>query len=701
MSRIKYRLDGLDCASCAAKIQESISNIDGVHSAEIIFATQKLNLEIDEEKKHGAILKEIKNIILHIEPDVNILEDNEDIHSTTSSPLTLNKENYIFCIGAILFLVGVLLKLSFWMELMIFAFSYLLIGKGIVVKSIYNIKKGQVFDENFLMTVATIGAFATKQFPEAVAVMLFFRVGEFLEGVAVNKSRKSIKSLLDIKAQYANLKTEDGIIQVDPNTVEVGAMIIIKPGERFPLDGIVIDGNSFADTSALTGESVPRSLHAGDTVLSGFINNSGSLTVEVTKSFEDSTVSKILELVENATSKKSPIENFMTKFARYYTPAVVFAAVFIAVLPPLISGSLDFSSWIYRALVFLVVSCPCALVISIPLSYFGGIGGASRRGILVKGSNYLDALNNVSTIVFDKTGTLTKGVFEVVEIVPENGYSKEALLELAAIAEVHSTHPIAKSIINAFGKNIDRTQVDSYEEIPGYGIKAIINKKEILAGNDKLLHLDNCIEHNTCFVQGTVVHVAVDNIYAGYILISDQIKDDAESTISELKKNDKVRVVMLTGDSEQSARTIAERLKIQEFYFGLLPHQKAEKLEQIKVETNNSKLIFVGDGINDAPVLAMSDIGVSMGGLGSDAAIEASDIVLMNDEPSKLIEAFKIAKKTRSVVMQNIFFALGIKAVVMLLSAGGIATMWEAVFADVGVTLIAVFNSLRVLKKDS
>jgi Zn2+/Cd2+-exporting ATPase len=699
MSRIKYRLEGLDCADCAIKIQESLNNLAGVNQAEIIFATQKLNLDIDENINKVTLLDEIKKVILLIEPEAKIIEINRSSTPEKTMPSNLNKDNLFLCIGTVLFFIGIILKSSFWIEIVIFASSYLIVGKSVVIKSIYNIRKGQVFDENFLMTIATLGAFAIKEFPEAVAVMLFYRVGQLLESIAVNKSRSSIKSLMDIKAQYANLKTTEGIKQVDPNDVEIGEFIVIKPGERLPLDGIVVEGSSSVDTSAITGESVPRSVHVGDSVLSGFINTSSSLTVKVSTTFSNSTVAKILDLVENATSKKAPAENFITKFARYYTPAVVFVAAFIATVPTIISNNHDFSLWLYRALVFLVVSCPCALVISIPLSYFGGIGGASRRGILIKGSNYLDALNDVKTVVFDKTGTLTKGVFEVVEVFPENGYSKETLLESAALAEARSNHPIAKSILNAYGKNFNGINVDYYEEIPGCGIKAIIDKKEILAGNDRLLHLDGCIEHNTCNVKGTVVHVAVDNIYAGYILISDQIKADAAFTISQLKKVRGIRVAMLTGDSEESARTIAEKLKIEEYYYALLPHQKAEKLEQIKTSGNNSKLVFVGDGINDAPVLAMSDIGVAMGGLGSDAAIEASDIVLMTDEPSKLIEALKVAKKTRNIVIQNIVFALGVKVIIMILGAGGLATMWEAVFADVGVTVIAVFNSIRVMKK--
>lgn len=699
MSRIKYRLEGLDCANCATKIQESINNLAGVNQAELIFATQKLNLEIDEDKNKVTLLDEIKKVIFLIEPEVKVIEINRSSAPEITMPSSLNKDNLFLCVGTVLFFIGVILKVSFWIEIIIFASSYLIVGKNVVIKSIYNIRKGQIFDENFLMTIATLGAFAIKEFPEAVVVMLFYRVGQLLESIAVNKSRSSIKSLMDIKAQYANLKTTEGIKQVDPNDVEIGEFIVIKPGERLPLDGIVVEGSSSVDTSAITGESVPRSIHVGDSILSGFINKSSSLTVRVSTTFSNSTVAKILDLVENATSKKSPTENFITKFARYYTPAVVFVAALIATVPAILSNNHDFSLWLYRALVFLVVSCPCALVISIPLSYFGGIGGASRRGILIKGSNYLDALNDVKTVVFDKTGTLTKGVFEVNEIFPENGYSKDDLLELAALAEARSNHPIAKSILNAYGKNLNQTNVDYYEEIPGCGIKAIIDKKEILAGNDRLLHLDGCIEHNTCNVQGTVVHIAVDNIYAGYILISDQIKADAAFTIAQLKKLGGIRVAMLTGDSEESARTIAGKLKIEEFYYALLPHQKAEKLEQIKTSMNNSKLVFVGDGINDAPVLAMSDIGVAMGGLGSDAAIEASDIVLMTDEPSKLIEALKVAKKTRNIVIQNIVFALGVKAIIMILGAGGVATMWEAVFADVGVTVIAVFNSLRVMKK--
>lgn len=700
MSTLSCELKGLNCANCAAKIQKSISELNGVMSAEIIFATQRLNMEIADANAEKYIIDTVKKVVNKFEPDVEVIELNLHVQNplTSFESSSLKKDLFILGLGVVPFITGLLFSFPFWLEVILFGLSYIIVGGDVVKKAIGNILRGQVFDENFLMSIATLGAFAIRQFPEATSVMLFYKAGQLMQDMSVNKSRRSIKALLDIRPDYANLQTHDGLIKINPNDVSIGSIIIIKPGEKVPLDGKVINGSSTLDTSVLTGESTPRVIRQGDDILSGFINITGTLSVEVMKNYSQSTVSKILDLVQNAASKKAPTENFITKFARYYTPAVVAAAICIALLPPVINGSMAFSNWIYRALVFLVISCPCALVISIPLSFFGGIGSASKKGILVKGSNYLEALNRINTVVFDKTGTLTKGVFKVSEVVPSNGYSNKDILEMAALAEAHSNHPIAKSIIEAFGSDLETAKIDSYQEIPGHGIRAVINGKEILAGNDKLLHVDGCIEHDTCSVQGTVVHVAVDNIYAGYILISDQVKNDSAKTVSELRKLGEIRVAMLTGDSEQSARSIAKELKIDEFYFGLLPHQKVEKLEYIKNSSLNSKLVFVGDGINDAPVLAMADIGVAMGGLGSDAAIEAADIVLMTDEPSKLVDAVKIAKTTRSIVWQNIIFSLGVKILVLTLGAGGLATMWEAVFADVGVTLLAVFNSLRVMK---
>ncbi|MHB1382668.1 MAG: heavy metal translocating P-type ATPase [Thermoleophilia bacterium] len=608
------------------------------------------------------------------------------------------KEIFIITASGVLFFTGLVPALPLWLKATLFASSYCLAGWDVVLKAFKNIVRGQLFDEYFLMSLATLGAFLIGEFPEAAAVMLFYKAGQMLQGIAVNNSRRSIKALVDLRPDHVNLKTSAGLRQVDPNAVAVGDIILIKPGERIPLDAIVTEGISHVDTSALTGESMPRTVKAGDTVLSGFVNQSGVLSAAVTKSLSQSTVSRILDLVQNAASKKAPAENFITKFARYYTPLVAAGALLIAVVPPILSGSLVFAPWIYRALVFLVISCPCALVISVPLSFFGGIGGASRRGILIKGSNYLEALNSVDTVVFDKTGTLTKGVFKVTEIIGSNGYSNAELLEIAALAETHSSHPAARSIIEAYKGSVDESRVQSCLELPGYGIKAVVDGKEILVGNDRLLHTGDCIEHDKCLVQGTVVHVAIDGTYAGYILISDEIREDAPSAVSRLREQGISRIVMLTGDCRQSADSIAGLLKLDEVYSGLLPHQKVEVLENLE-KSSSGKLAFVGDGINDAPVIARADVGIAMGALGSDAAIEASDIVLMTDEPSKLADAIAIARKTRAIVIQNIVFALGVKLLVLILGAGGIATMWEAVFADVGVTLLAVFNALRVVKK--
>ena len=622
---------------------------------------------------------------------------------------SLKKEIMTLGLGIIIYAGVLLFKLSFWGELSLFLLSYIIIARDIVWKAIRNVFHGRVFDENFLLTVATLGAFAIRKFPEAVAVMLFFKVGELFQDIALNRSRKSIKSLMEIRPDYANLKIDGETKKVDPDEVNVGDVIMVKPGERVPLDGIVLDGSSLVDTSALTGESVPRKVKAKDEILSGMINKTGLLTVQVIKRFSESTVSKILDLVENAASKKAPTEKFITKFAKYYTPAVVFGAFALAIVPvilyhipaftPMFAHEETFSEWIYKALIFLVISCPCALVISIPLGFFGGIGAASKRGILVKGSNYLEGLNNLHTIVWDKTGTLTKGVFRVTKIVTKNNFSRDEILKFAAWAESHSNHPIAQSILEAFSRRIDERKIESYEEISGYGIKARVEGHYVLVGNDKLLHREN-IEHDTCNVEGTVVHVVIDYKCAGYIIISDEIKEDTRIAIQRLKDIGVKRQVMLTGDSQEVAKAVSQKLGLEEYFAELLPQQKVEKIEElIKKKVNNNDLIaFVGDGINDAPVLMRSDIGVAMGALGSDAAIEAADIVLMTDEPSRLHEAIKIAKRTRGIVWQNIGFALGVKGIFLTIGALGMVTMWEAVFADVGVALLAILNSTRVLK---
>jgi len=554
-----------------------------------------------------------------------------------------------------------------------------------------------LFDENFLMTIATIGAFAIGEFPEGVAVMLFYQAGEFMQNLAVTRSRKFIAELMDIRPDYANLKVDEGIKRVSPEEVDIGELIIVKPGERIPLDGEVVEGKAMVDTSALTGESLPREVSVGSEVLGGFVNKNGLLTIKVSKEFGESTVAKILDLVENASSKKAPTENFITKFARYYTPIVVFAALGLAIIPPLVIKDATFSQWFYRALIFLVISCPCALVVSIPLGFFGGIGGASRNGILVKGGNYLEALNDVGTIVMDKTGTLTKGVFKVTKIETIKGLSREELLEYAAYTESYSNHPIAASILKEYGGEVDKGQIQDYNEISGYGIKAKVKGREIIAGNRKLMEKEN-ISIKKLDEIGTIVHIAVDNNYAGYIVISDEIKGDSKEAIKGLKEIGIKQIIMLTGDNALVANRIAQELGVDKVYSELLPQDKVVKVEMLEKEkTSKDKLMFVGDGINDAPVLARADIGVAMGGLGSDAAIEAADIVIMTDEPSKLVSAIIIARRTRNIVWQNILFSLGVKGVVLLLGALGYATMWAAVFADVGVALIAVLNAMRVM----
>ena len=565
-------------------------------------------------------------------------------------------------------------------------------------QAVKNITRGQVFDEHFLMSVSTIGAFAIGEYPEAVAVMLFYQVGEFFQSLAVKRSRKSISDLMDIRPDSATVK-RNGVLQVvSPESVAVGEIIVVKPGEKIPLDGIVVDGESMLDTKALTGESVPRSIRKGDEALSGCINQSGLLTLKVTKSFGESTVSKIIDLVENASARKAPTENFITTFARYYTPVVVGMAAVLAIIPPLVLGG-GWSEWLRRGFVFLIVSCPCALVISIPLTFFGGIGAASKRGVLVKGSNYLEALNKVSVVVFDKTGTLTKGVFEVANIIPAAGYQKEQVLEYAAQAESYSNHPIAKSILATYGKPIDQKQFSGFEEISGHGISVMVQGKKVLAGNSKLMESEK-IAYSACDAAGTKVYVAADGSYVGCILIADEVKPDGNRAIAELKKIGVEKTVMLTGDDERIGKSVADELGLDAYYAQLLPDQKVEKLEMLdKQKRQGSKLAFVGDGINDAPVLARADVGIAMGGLGSDAAIEAADVVLMTDEPSKLVEAIDVAKATKRIVMQNIVIALGIKSVFLVLGALGMAGMWEAVFGDVGVTIIAVLNAMRILKK--
>ena len=612
------------------------------------------------------------------------------------------KRTIRLAVGAVVYAIGMALtvfaKLPTLAELAFLIVAYVILGWDVVWQAVKNITRGQVFDEHFLMSVSTIGAFAIGEYPEAVAVMLFYQVGEFFQSLAVKRSRKSISDLMDIRPDSATVN-RNGVLQVvSPESVAVGEIIVVKPGEKIPLDGIVVDGESMLDTKALTGESVPRSIRKGDEALSGCINQSGLLTLKVTKSFGESTVSKITDLVENASARKAPTENFITTFARYYTPVVVGMAAVLAIIPPLVLGG-GWSEWLRRGFVFLIVSCPCALVISIPLTFFGGIGAASKRGVLVKGSNYLEALNKVSVVVFDKTGTLTKGVFEVANIIPAAGYQKEQVLEYAAQAESYSNHPIAKSILATYGKPIDQKQFSGFEEISGHGISIMVQGKKVLAGNSKLMESEK-IAYAACDAAGTKFYVAADGSYVGCILIADEVKPDSKCAIAELKKIGVEKTVMLTGDDERIGKSVADELGLDAYYAQLLPDQKVEKLEMLdKQKRQGSKLAFVGDGINDAPVLARADVGIAMGGLGSDAAIEAADVVLMTDEPSKLVEAIDVAKATKRIVMQNIVIALGIKSVFLVLGALGMAGMWEAVFGDVGVTIIAVLNAMRILKK--
>lgn len=586
---------------------------------------------------------------------------------------------------------------NIWIKDALFIISYLIVGFSILKKAIRNIFRGKVFDENFLMAVATIGAFGVGEFPEAVAVMLFYQIGELFQSYAVDKSRKSISSLMDIRPDYANVIRNNKEEKVDPDDVKIGELIVVKPGEKIPLDGIIAEGTTMLDTKALTGESVPVEVKVNDEVLSGSINESGKILVKVSKEYGESTVSKILDLVENASSKKSKSENFITKFAKYYTPTVVIIAVILAIVPPFIFKGTSFSEWIYRALSFLVVSCPCALVISIPLSFFGGIGGASKMGILIKGSNYLEALASTEIAVFDKTGTLTKGVFEVQKI-ETNNIDKDELLEIAAYAENYSNHPIAKSIKNAYKKQIDTNRIKDIKEISGHGISVKIDNKNVLIGNEKLME-ENKIEYTKSEDIGTILYVAINNKYKGLIIISDEIKEDSLGLIKNLKDLGVKKTVMLTGDKKTVGEAVGEKIGLDEVYTELLPDGKVEKVESLMREkTEKGKLVFVGDGINDSPVLAMSDIGIAMGALGSDAAIEAADVVIMTDEPSKIADAIGLSRKTMKIVKENIVFAIFIKVLVLVLTAIGLSTMWEAVFADVGVSIIAIINALRMLK---
>ena len=704
----KYLLKGLDCPNCSAKIEKEVGELEGVALSEVNLMKQTLTVSMDHNKA-ASMLDMVTTIVHSHEPDVEVSEQKADtsvapdkkektpVYSDDDKKLTIRLIS-----GAVIYAVGMGLTLfghvSLPVELGVLIVAYIILGWDVVWQAVKNITRGQIFDEHFLMSLSTIGAFAIGEYPEAVAVMLFYQVGEFFQSLAVKRSRKSISDLMDIRPDSATVRRNGELVVVAPETVSIGELIVVKPGEKIPLDGIVTEGESMLDTRALTGESVPRSIRKGEEALSGCVNQSGVLTIKVTKSFGESTVTKIIDLVENASSRKAPTENFITTFARYYTPIVVGMAAILAIIPPVILGG-GWSEWLRRGFVFLIVSCPCALVISIPLTFFGGIGAASKRGVLVKGSNYLEALNKVSVVVFDKTGTLTKGVFKVVDITVEFGFTKEQVLEYAAQAESYSNHPIAKSIQEAFGKTIDQSVLSGYEEISGHGIRVLIGGKRVLAGNSKLMDSEK-VSYAACQSAGIKVYIAVDGRYAGCIVIADEVKDDSQNAIASLKKIGVEKTVMLTGDDEKIGKAVAEQLGLDEYYAQLLPDQKVEKLEYLdQHKTKGSKLAFIGDGINDAPVLARADVGIAMGGLGSDAAIEAADVVLMTDESSKLVDAIDVAKATKRIVMQNIIIALGIKSVFLILGALGIAGMWEAVFGDVGVTIIAVLNAMRILKK--
>lgn len=756
-NEIRLILSGLTCANCANKIETKVNNMNGVKEATLNFTTSTLIIELNGERHDDDIILEAKSIINKLEPGVKVFNKNEsniipkEVNKCTSDTCSIEnknekenhthdknhshsnfrgeshehssekphehshdhshghshdhshgeavslKENMRLIIGAIVYAIALISTEGSILSVVLFALSYVLVGGEVVLTAIKNILRGEVFDENFLMTVATLGAFFVGEFPEGVAVMLFYQIGEVFQSYAVNRSRKSITSLMNIRADYANVLKDGKEEKVNPETVNIDDVIIIKPGERVPLDGIVLDGTSFVDTSALTGESVPREVSTGEDILAGFINTNGVLKVKVTKNFKESTVSRILELVENASNKKAPTEKFITRFARIYTPIVVFSALALAIIPPLVIKDASFYDWIYRALIFLVVSCPCALVVSIPLGLFAGIGGASRKGILVKGGNYLEALKDVNTVVFDKTGTLTKGVFKVTEI-NNVDIAKEELIKIAAISESLSNHPIAQSIIKEYGKEIDSNELSDYEEISGHGIKVTINNSQVLIGNYKLMEKFE-IKYNNINSIGTIVHVAINNKYKGNIVISDEIKEGSKSAIEGLKAIGVSQTVMLTGDNKSVGEKVASLVGVDKVFAELLPGDKVEKVEElIKNNSTEGKVIFVGDGINDAPVLARADIGVAMGGIGSDAAIEAADVVLMKDDPEALVTAIKVARKTNKILWQNIIFSLGVKVLVLLLGAFGIANMWEAVFADVGVTVIAVINSTRCLK---
>ncbi|EGP5583641.1 cadmium-translocating P-type ATPase [Enterococcus faecium] len=684
-----YRLEGLDCANCAMKIEKGVQKINGVKEATVNFTSGKLT--IDAEEDHLATIEqETKKVVKELEPDVKVTEIDKEKVSEHGNE---KERNTLFRILFSLAGIALLLLFDFNepIRLIGYLLIYLLIGYDVVKKAVMNIVKGKIFDENFLMSVATIGAMLIGEYPEAVAVMLFYQIGEYFQGLAVSHSRKSIRELMAIRPETAHVQTAEGLMTVNPEDVLIGQFVLVKPGERVPLDGTIIEGESLVDTSALTGESVPKSVYVGETVLSGFINKNKPFLVQVEKSYENSTISKLLELVENASSKKAPAENFITKFARYYTPVVVGLAVLLAVLPPLVVSGAAFSEWIYRALTFLVISCPCALVISVPLSFFGGIGGASKIGVLVKGSNYLELLAQTETVVFDKTGTLTKGDFSIQTI--DTKIDPKIFMQYIASAEQFSTHPIAQSVLEGYAGPLLPTA--NIQEFAGEGILAEVDGKQVLVGNHKLMERFE-ISFPSSQEIGTLLYLAIDQSYSGYLVIADTLKEDAVDALVQLKQAGVKNTVMLTGDSKKIADHIGKQVGVDKIYSELLPEDKVQRLEEI-LQSNNKKTAFVGDGINDAPVLARADVGIAMGGLGSDAAIEAADVVIMNDQPSKIAEAIHLAKKTLKIVKQNIVFAIGIKILVLSLGAFGFASMGDAVFADVGVTVLAVLNAMRSL----
>lgn len=772
--KFSFNLDNLGCANCAAKMEKKLKSLDGVEEVQINFVNKKLFLTFKETKQLEDIQPIIQKICSNIESEVVISpilsnkasnttanssahhhdakescgcgehhngehdscgcgehhhdEHDGHNHEKKSSPHShshqhgeehskgaLVKKVLTLLIGTVIGFVPIVFDIPNPLGIIILIAGYLIISYEILIASAKNISHGQIFDENFLMVIATLGAFFTKQYPEALVVMLLFQIGELLQDIAVDNSRRQLKSVMDLKPDYANLQTDSGVVTVAPESVSLGDVIVVKPSERIPLDGEVIEGSSFIDTSSLTGESVPRSATIGDTVLSGSINGSGTLFIKVNSSYSDSTVAKVLDLVENASNRKSSTENFITKFAAIYTPIVVVLALLLAILPPIITGTYDFSSWIYRACGFLVVSCPCALVISIPLGFFGGIGCASKHGILVKGSNYLEALNFVETAVFDKTGTLTQGVFEVskVNVVNETSLinilsdeekntlqaSSDQLLYVAGLVESYSNHPIAKSIVKSANVPSSSDLVSNYEEIAGHGIRATFAEQTVFAGSAKLLKKFNiAFQEAPANTLGSIVYIAINDTFVGYLVISDQIKKDSKQGLADLRKLG-IDTVMLTGDMKASAEIVGKELNLDTIYSELLPGDKVDKIEELlHKKSKNKNIIFTGDGMNDAPVLARADVGIAMGGVGSDAAIEAADIVIMTDEPSKIAQAIKIAKNTRKIVTENIVLSLGIKAIVLLLLAVGMGSMWLAIFADVGVALIAIFNSIRALK---